>query len=273
MDSRYTSVPPKVSVIMGIYNCAETLDEALQSILSQTMNDWEVVMCDDGSKDNTFEIALKYVKQYPNRFVLLRNEQNIGLNDTLNRCLQKSRGEYIARMDGDDISIPERFEKECKVLDTNSQFDIVSTDMTLFDEKGVYGKTNRKEYPQPSDLVHGTIFCHAPCMVRRSAYEKVNGYSSGERLLRVEDYHLWVKMYAQGIRGCNLKECLYMMRDDRNARNRRLFKYRINESYVRAYAVRSLHLPVYLYVYTIIPILIGLLPTSIYTILHRIKHK
>ena len=100
---------PKISVIMGIYNCAETLDEAVNSILGQTETNWELIMCDDGSTDNTYVIAEKYVQQYPNKIVLIRNDKNRGLNYTLNRCLKKAKGKYIARMDGDDLSLSERF--------------------------------------------------------------------------------------------------------------------------------------------------------------------
>lgn len=80
-------------------------------------------------------------------------------------------------------------------------------------------------------------------MVRREAYQAVDGYSIAKNLLRVEDYHLWVKMYAKGYRGVNIQETLYSMRDDRNAQSRRKFKYRLNEAYVKFYAVNVLGLP------------------------------
>ena len=107
---------PKISIIMGIYNCGKTLDEALKSILDQTYTDWEIVMCDDGSSDNTLEIAEKYQANYPEKVTVLKNEQNMGLNATLNKCLKATKGEYIARQDGDDISLPDRFIKEVKFL-------------------------------------------------------------------------------------------------------------------------------------------------------------
>lgn len=91
-------------------------------------------------------------------------------------------------------------------------------------------------------LLKGTPFCHAACMVRKEAYEKVKGYSISDRLLRVEDYHLWIKMYAKGFKGMNLQEPLYSMRDDRNAQGRRKFKYRLNEAYVKKVAIKELGL-------------------------------
>ena len=89
--------------------------------------------------------------------------------------------------------------------------------------------------------------------------------------MRVEDYHLWAKMYEKGYKGMNIKEPLYMMRDDRDAQSRKKFRYRINEAYVKAYAVKHLNLPIWGYIYCIKPILIGLLPSNIYRILHRKK--
>lgn len=89
-----------VSVIMGVYNCEDTLAEALECIVKQSYAQWEIIMCDDGSQDNTVGIAREYVKRYPNQIKLLYNEHNMGLNYTLNRCLAETCGIYIARMDG-----------------------------------------------------------------------------------------------------------------------------------------------------------------------------
>lgn len=261
----------KISILMGIYNCAETLPEAIDSILSQTYTNWELIMCDDGSKDDTFKVAKSYFDRYPDKIKLIQNEKNMGLNYTLNRCLEAADGEYIARMDGDDISLPNRFEKEVAALEDNPDMSIVSTPMILFDEAGEWGMANVKEYPQNRDFLYGTPFCHAPCLVKKEAYVSVGGYSVSKKLLRVEDYHLWVKMYANGFHGMNLCEPMYMMRDDRNAQNRRKFKYRLNEARVKAYAIKSLKLPFYNYVYCLRPIILGLCPGFIYKMLHRKK--
>ncbi len=262
----------KISVIMGIYNCASTLSEALDCIINQTYTNWEIVMCDDGSTDDTLKVANEYKNKYPNKIFVLKNEKNMGLNFTLNHCLYESKGEYIARMDGDDTCSPQRFEKEISVLEENPDIAFVSTDMMFFDENGAFGKTNVSSNPTGKSLLFETQFCHAPCMVRREAYMAVGGYSVDKKLLRVEDYHLWVKMYAKGYKGVNIKEPLYQMRDDRNAIKRRKFKYRLNEAYVKAYAIKNLKLPFYSYVYCLKPIILGLLPTFIYKKLHKMKN-
>ena len=260
---------PKISIISGIYNCADTLPEAIESILSQTEKDWEWILCDDASTDDTAEVVRRYQERYPHKFTLLRNETNQGLNCTLNRCLKEAKGEYIARMDGDDLCAPERFEKELAVLLTEPETDIVSTSMTFFDETGTWGRIDHPVYPQKADFMKESPFCHAPCMVRRRAYEAVNGYSEGKRLLRVEDYHLWYKMYLAGYKGKNIQEPLYQMRDDRNAYARRKFRYRLNEVYVKILAVRMFHLPTWGYLYALRPILVGLMPRWLYNVMHK----
>lgn len=260
---------PVISIISGIYNCADTLEEAISSILAQSFTDWEWILCDDASVDQTYDIAAKYKEQYPEKFILLRNDQNRGLNYTLNRCLEHASGKYIARMDGDDICSPERFAEEVSFLENHSDFAIVSTDMEFFDETGVWGNICHPEYPQNRDFLHGSPFCHAPCMVRKEAYDAVGGYSVEKWLLRVEDYHLWIKLYRQGFRGKNIHLPLYQMRDDRNAYARRKFRYRLNEAYVRLLVVRELGLPFYTAAFALRPILIGLLPKKLYDLLHK----
>ena len=264
---------PKISVLMGIYNCGDTLSEAIESILRQTEQDFDLILCDDGSLDDTYAIAKAYRDQYPYKITLLKNEENMGLHATLNRCFSAAHGEYIARMDGDDISMPDRFQKELIALEGNPKIALVSTPMVHFDESGTWATGKALPLPQPMDLVRSTPFCHGPCMIRREALLAVGGYTDDPKFLRVEDYDLWVKLYAAGYRGMNLTEPLYKMRDDRNAASRRKFRYRINEFRVKAKAVRLLHLPLWTYILALRPILVGLLPMGIYQRLHKARLK
>ena len=260
---------PKISIIMGVYNCAVTLNEALDSIDKQSEKDWELIVCDDGSNDNSYTLAKEFESKYPSKVIVLQNKENMGLNYTLNKCLRKAKGKYIARMDADDRCSCFRFEKEVQFLEDNPNIDIVSTDMTFFDESGTWGLIQHPVEPTKKDFLYGSPFCHAPCMVRREAYEKVGGYTENKNLLRVEDYHLWIKMYAAGSKGYNINEALYEMRDDRRAYSRRKFKYRINEAYVKMLAVKMLHLPFYGYIFAFRPILVGLLPKKLYNKMHK----
>lgn len=262
----------RISVIIGIYNCASTLAEALESLLAQTYQDFKVILCDDGSKDNTKEIALEYKEKYPGKFIVIENPRNMGLNYTLNHCLEYADTEYVARMDGDDISLPKRFEKEVRFLDSHPEIAIVSSPMIYFDEKGEFRVGgNGDRYPTKNDFINGTPFCHAPCMVRREAYQAVEGYSVDPKLLRVEDYHLWFKMYAKGYRGYVMPEPLYKMRDDRNAVRRRTWRNRLNEYHVRKIGYKMLNIPLYKRFWMYRPILVGFLPKTIYSYLHRQK--
>lgn len=253
---------------MGIYNCVATLQEALDSLYAQTFQDFEIVLCDDGSKDNTYEVALENQRTH-NNIVLLRNEQNLGLNATLNKCLAVAKCEYIARMDGDDISLPTRFEKQVKFLDEHPEYAVVSAPMIYFDENGEFRRGKGKGEVVARDFVHGSPICHAPCMARTEVFRSVGGYSVDERLLRVEDYHLWFKIFAAGYKLFMMDECLYMMRDDREAFRRRTFKSRVNETYVKSIGYRMINLPFYYQVFALRPLLIAMLPDCIYRILHK----
>lgn len=259
----------KISVIMGIYNCEDTLQEAIDCILAQTYTDWELILCDDGSRDGTYALAESICNRYPEKIILLKNETNRGLNFTLNRCLEHASGGYIARMDGDDRCRADRFALELAALESEPELAIVSTDMEFFDENGTWGRTRYMMYPWKTDFARCNPFCHAPCLVKKEAYDAVGGYSVEDRLLRVEDYHLWIKMYAAGYRGKNLPEPLYQMRDDRNAYARRRFRYRLNEAYVKLLAVKMLKLPLWMAVYALRPVITGLMPQFLYDFLHK----
>ena len=259
----------KISVLMGIYNCGKTLSEAIESILSQTYTNWELILCDDGSKDDTISIAEEYVKKYSDKIILLKNEKNMGLNFTLNKCLEQAQGEYIARMDGDDTCSPLRFEKEIKYLEENPDVALVSCHMELYDERGSYGVVEYKQHPQLKDFLKASQFCHAGCMIRYDVLKNLGGYTVADKFLRVEDYELWVRLYLAGYKGSNLQEVLYSMRDDRNAVKRRTFKNRRNESRVIRKVCKGGHFPFWANFYALIPIIKGFIPGFVYKWLHK----
>lgn len=210
-----------ISIIMGVYNCASTLSEALDSLLAQTYQHFKVIMCDDGSSDNTMEIAQRYVDKYPGKFILIRNEKNLKLAATLNHCLEYADTEYVARMDGDDLSLPERLEKEISFLEAHPEYALVSCPMIYFDERGDYRIGTCGGEPTKEDFKYGTPFCHAPVLMRANILKSIGGYTAEPWVERAEDYYLWFKFYKAGYRGFNLSEPLYKMRNDRNAFKRR----------------------------------------------------
>lgn len=268
------SAKPKISIIMGIYNCAQTLPSAIDSILGQTFSDWELIMCDDGSTDDTYPVAHAYQQRDPDRFVLIRNDQNMGLNQTLNRCLELARGTYVARMDGDDLSLPQRLEREARFLDEHPEYAIVSTPMIFFDESGDWGRSYSIERPTKRDFIkHSPVHCHAPCMIRREAYLAVGGYTVDKRMLRFEDVNLWYKLYANGYMGYNLDEPLYKMRDDQAATRRRSLRSRMNGVYVMYVGFKLFEFPWYLYGYVAVDFLKhlikGIMPDRLYLLFHK----
>lgn len=261
-----------ISVLMGIYNCSDTLEQAVRSIQAQTYANWELILCDDGSADCTLSVAEKLAKK-DSRIRVLKNEKNLGLNITLNRCFRESTGSFIARMDGDDESLPERFEKQLTFLQDHPEFGLVSSPMILFDEKGEWGQTHVPEYPNAEQVVTGTPINHAPVMIRRECLEAVHGYTEDLRMLRVEDVNLWIKLYKAGYRCCNLQEPLYRMRNDHKALSRRKYRYRINSAYVRLRGCRELHLRPIGYVKAVRPMLYGLVPPRIRAAIRNRIHR
>lgn len=258
----------RITVLMGIYNCAPTLQEALDSLYAQTYKDFKIVMCDDGSKDNTLKIAEENARMHEN-VIVIKNERNMGLNYTLNHCLEYADTEYIARMDGDDLSVISRFEEQIKFLDAHPEYAVVSAPMIYFDENGDFRCGKGKGEVEAKDFVHGTPICHAPSMSRTDVIKSVGGYSVGKNLLRVEDYHLWFKVYAAGHKLYMLNKCLYKMRDDRSAIARRNWITRRNEAYVKHKGYNMIGLPLWYQIYTIVPILKFFAPQWIYRYFHR----
>lgn len=259
---------PRISVVMGIYNCEATLERAVESIISQTYQDWELIMCDDASTDNTYQLACELAKR-DNRITVLRNEKNIGCNVVLNRCIELARGKYIAVMDSDDISLPKRLEREVKILDKNPQYSIVSSATKHFDENGDFMTIRRKERPQPTDFVCGIPHAHGACMIRTKVLKEIGCYITAKRLKRVEDYYMMACIYALGYRGYNIQEILYKVHDNREAYDRRTWSNRINEVYTYNKTYKLLRLRLIHRIMLIRPLLVGMLPRPIYNFLHR----
>ena len=178
----------------------------------------------------------------------------MGLNHTRNRCLQVATGEYVARMDGDDVSLPTRLEKEVAYLDAHPEYAI--------------------EKPTKRDFIkHSLVHCHAPCMIRRKAYLAVDGYTENRQMLRFEDVNPWYKLYAKEYVGYNWDKPLYKMRDDHAAANRRSLKSRMNGVYVTYVGFKLFQFPWYMYGYVIIDFLKhfikGIMSEKLYMRFHK----
>ncbi len=256
---------------MATYNCHNTLAECIDSIINQTFQDWEFIICDDCSKDDTFDILMEYAHQYPRKIVVLKNEKNSKLAYSLNRCLEVAQGEYIARMDGDDISLPARLDKQVRFLDEHPEYAVVSCGMTPFDENGKGTTRAGTEIPEVRALIWGSPFAHATILMRRSAYDAVKGYTVSKRTERAQDYDMWFRFFKAGLKGYNMQQALYEVREDTAAYKRRSVKVRMYEVLTKLKGYKLLGFPFYLYPCAFKPILIALIPNGLMKAYHAGK--
>lgn len=263
---------PKVSIIMGIYNCESTLEEAIESIINQTYENWELIMCDDCSSDGTFEVAKKYKDKYPDKIKLIKNEKNITLGPTLNRCMEYVEGKYIARQDGDDFSHRERLEKQVKILEEDNRLAAVGTNMISFDENGEHGVHSLPEKVDTDYyLKRGVIFFHATLLIRTEVMKKLNGYTDKWYAVQAEDYELWSRFLKEGYKGFNLHENLYYVREDLNTYKRKNVKRRLRGLVLRFNVNKSLNAPIKIYFYMLKDIIALFIPRSVFIKYYRRK--
>lgn len=264
---------PTVSIIMATYNCEDTLKKAINSILNQTYKDWEFIICDDCSSDNTYTILQEYQSTYPEKFVILRNEVNSKLPYSLNRCLKAAKGTLIARMDGDDESVPERLQRQVDFMNSHQEYSVVGTAMTPYDEHGYKPTRYAKEIPEARDMLNRSPFFHATILMRKDAYERVGGYTVSKRTVRAQDYDMWFRFFASGMKGYNLQEALYLVLEDANAIKRRTLKTRCYEVQTKIKGYRLLNYPWYLYLFAFKPVFAALTPTIIMQKYHEMTDK
>ena len=252
---------------MGIYNCADTLGEAIESVLGQTHQNLELILCDDGSGDNTYEVAKEYAEQ-DSRIVLLKNETNITLGPTLNRCLSVATGAYCARMDGDDLSVPDRFEKQVRFLEEHSKFDCVGTYMQIY---GTDKVRTVPEFPEIEVLARDNPCCHASIMMRTAVYKELGGYSDDPKLARIEDVDLFWRFYLTGHKAASIPEPLYIVRENVITYRRRRAKFNLILSRYRFKRCKEAHLNKRHYIYCFKPLLVAVIPNRLMIAYHLKK--
>ncbi len=182
---------PKVSVLMCVYNGERYLREAIESILNQSFTNFEFIIVNDASTDNTPKIIKEYTK-CDNRIRIFENKENLGLTRSLNKGIKLTKGVYIACQDADDISLPCRLEKQVKFLDRNEDIGALGAAVELIDEQG---KSLNKIYI-PTDheslscrLLINNCFSHSTLMARYNILVKLGGYN--EKFKYAQDYDLW----------------------------------------------------------------------------------
>ena len=254
---------PRVSVITGAYNLADcySFEKSIKSILEQTYVDLEFIICEDGSSDNTYELLLRFAEK-DKRIKLLRNESNLGLAASLNKCIKVAEGEYIARHDCDDISALDRIEKQIDYLDANPEVSILGTFAYLFDESGVWGKMKFPEKITKNDFLFCSPHQHGSVVFRKEALLKAGGYRVAKETRRTEDYDLFMSMHTFA-KSENLPEYLYYFCEDKKTLKRRKYRYRIDEAKVRYKGFKKLGLMPKGIFYVIKPLIVGLIPSCV----------
>lgn len=249
---------------MGVYNpnSIELVERAIKSIINQTYSNFEFIICDDGSNNDVFSL----IQEYTNidiRIKVIRHSRNYGLAKSLNDCLELAEGDYIARMDADDISKIDRFEKQLGFLENHQDYSLVGCCAELVDEKGVWGIRKMPREPKKEDFLWGSPFMHPTVMVRKSAYTELGGYRVTKETYRLEDYDFFMRAYQRGFKGYNLNEILYEFLEDKDSYKRKKYRYRLDEVKIRYVNFKKMNLLPKGLIYVAKPLIVGLIPNTL----------
>jgi cellulose synthase/poly-beta-1,6-N-acetylglucosamine synthase-like glycosyltransferase len=212
---------PKVSVILAVYNGERTIRETIHSLLAQTCRDFEIIVADDGSTDETARV-LDSIKD--SRLRVLRLDRNLGRSAARNAAVQESRGKYIAMMDADDLSYPRRLEMEADFLDSHPEIALCGSWAHLIEVSGM--KLEWRKLCDPVEIkrtmLRSNPFIHCTAMLRRSVFEEMGGFN--ETMRASEDYDLYLRVAAK-YKAANIPEFLATYRANSS------FSYRLREQW------------------------------------------
>ena len=207
----------KVTIGIPFYNCEYFLADAIKCVLAQTYTDWELILIDDGSKDNSLKIAQHYAEK-DKRIRVISDDENRRLPYRLNQIISEGKGEYVARMDADDLIAVDRIEKQVKFLESHQQYDLVSTgilsvknDLSLIGYRG----SKSSKIPTIDDAILGrTGIIHASIMAKKQWYKR-NLYNVNNKL--AEDYELWLNAFLKNDLAVGfIEQPLYFYREEQN---------------------------------------------------------
>lgn len=221
----------KISVLMSVYNPSDKtiLDRAVRSIIGQTFREWEMILYDDGSEEKYIS-AIQKAASMDSRIRYIRGEKNMGLAHALNAALPLARGKYIARMDSDDISRPERFVREYEFLESHPEYQWAGSNTELIDREGRWAVRKMPEMPGERDFLNYSPYIHPSVMFRKEVLLEYRGY---REYRRGEDYELFMRLHAAGLQGYNLQEELFAYREDMDTYGHRKYRYQIEEVGIR----------------------------------------
>ena len=259
------SEKPTVSIIMGVYNAQEFLNRAIDSILSQTYKDWEFIICDDGSTDNTPAILQQYDDP---RIRVIRSEKNKGLAEALNLCINASEGSYLARQDADDFSDFDRLRVQVEFMKSHPEVDILGCSVHLINEDNhVWGYRPSSKDFSLDEWLRDVQIIHPTVMMKKEIMLKVGKYDPSA--IRVEDYELWMRMILHRVNFFNLDQPLYFYRLGRSDYKKRKVKNRIKAVQVRLKYLPKFDYPLCGYLYICKTLIAIIIPKYFLYLLHR----
>ena len=193
-----------ISVLLPVFNAEEDINIAIQSILNQSYKDFELLIIDDGSTDNSYQICMN-ISQQDNRVKVFKNHNNLGLTKSLNLLINESNGEYLARQDADDWSEGTRFEKQLKFMN-DENIDVVYARSVRNDTQNIFP---RLSYYLPLNFVlrYKNPFIHGTMLAKKNIIEKVGGYD--EKFIYSQDYKLAFDLINLGFKLRIMKNVLY----------------------------------------------------------------
>lgn len=257
MDNRH-----RVSIIMGAYNEEKNIGKCIESILKQSFSDFELIICDDCSTDNTRKVIEFYANK-DNRIKLITNERNLKVAASLNKCLEYSKSEYIAIMDADDICLEGRFLKQVNFLDEHPEYEMVGGGARIFDGNNISDLRLPKEYPSKNDVIYGPPFIHPTIMIRRNVLLSLKGYDTSDRTIRGQDWDLWFRFFSKNYNAYNLQEPLIVYSETKEGLKKRTFKTSIMYYKTAINGYKLLNVPKQKYIFALKPIVSKLIPRNI----------
>lgn len=254
---------PLISVIMSVKNGENDLPISIKSIQNQTFSDWEFIICDDGSTDNTLEVLRKFAKEDA-RIRILHNDESKGLAYSLNYCIREARSNILARQDADDRSSENRFELQYAFVMNHPEYAVVGTCWYNVDDNGNVSESTVPELPTAKDMIKGGLYLHPSWMMRKNEIEKVGYYTVNKYTMRSQDYHFIMKVLASDMKLYNMPEKLYYYTADSNTMKRsRNWSRVIGLMWIRFDSYKKNHLPLSAYIYVLKPLIVNIIPEAI----------
>lgn len=202
---------PRVSVVIPCYNYSGYLPQALDSVLKQTLDDWEIIVVDDGSTDDSAKVAQDFIDVHPEQRIRLIRQANAGVSTARNSGIAAAAARYILPLDADDVIAPTMLEKTAAVLDANPDIAIASTDLFIFTDAEDMPPEVLPLPPYDQELLLQRLIMFYCSLYRREVWETVGGYN--EQMDTGEDWDFWIGCAENGFDAWHISESLFGVRN------------------------------------------------------------